>query len=191
MKLLKSTTALSLMLIGVLGFVGPAANAAVQSAADTPVITGHFMPDTKVVDGYTVSYCGINQNEGALDFCSKRAVSAYKRLGTSKNINFNKKYVLIGFKGIREGAKNMQYAAVDPATKKVYPFDFIVYSDNYDNYEKVKISIKTSTLCADEVAIFSGDRMLKTYGGYGRPRGESLVCFSFDEKSGFDSSPSS
>lgn len=191
MKLLKSTTALSLMLIGVLGFVGPAANAAAQNTAEAPVITGHFMPDTKVVDGYTVSYCGINQSPQALDFCSKRAVSAYKRLGTSKNINFNKKYVLIGFKGITEGAKHMQYAAVDPATKKVYPFDFIVYSDKYDNYEKVRISSKTSTLCADEVAIFSGDRMLKAYGGYDRPRGESSVCFSFDEKGGFGSSPSS
>ncbi|MGP5059430.1 hypothetical protein ACTXIV_12100 [Psychrobacter celer] len=185
MNIMKPVIAASFILTGVLGgFVG-AANAA------QPEVVSNYSPDTKKVGGYTVQHCQINQSENALDFCGKRAIAAYKRLGTSDNINFNGKYVLIGFKGQSPVSKYMQYAAVNPVTKTVYPFDFIVYSDDPTKFEQVEISSKKSTLCADEVAKFRGDRMLKAYGGFPVERGDSSICFSFSEKSGFGFAPSS
>lgn len=185
MNIMKPVITATFIFTGALGgFVG-AANAA------QPEVVSNYSPDAKKVDGYTIQHCQINQSENALDFCSKRAVATYKRLGTSNNINFNGKYVLISFKGQMPATKYMQYAAVNPATKAVYPFDFIVYSDDPTKYEQIKISSKKATLCADEVAKFAGDSMLKAYGGFPVERGDSDICFSFSEKSGFGFAPSS
>lgn len=185
MKLLKPLA--TCVFMSFFGLIGGAAQAGLPDGWDD-----NYPPSKKRVDGYTIKYCQVNEEEEALDFCSDRAVSAYKRLATATNVNFNKKHVLIGFKGIRQGdgAKYMQYAAVDPAAKKVYPFDFILYAIDNSNFEKVKISSKKDTLCADSVAMFSGDRQLKSYGAMKGPRGQDTTCFKFEDEFGFDIIPS-
>lgn len=143
----------------------------------------------KKVNGYSITNCKESQAKNGINFCGKRAVNAYQRLATKENINFNKKYVLIGFKSNDNGYLFTEYAAVNPENKVVYPLAFkaVAYADNV--YPRVGISSKKDTICATGSVTFSGDMFLKDYGG-NNDANAPQNCFSMTEENGFDFVPS-
>lgn len=143
----------------------------------------------KKVDGYTVNICDFhkyyseedqNDNSYKFDFCSQRATNAYKKFG-EKDINFNKKYVLVKM-------DNFYFAAVNPKTKQVFAIPSAI-----TNFEQTKTGKITFSKFDTKVCSFGNDVIFNSlspsyYYSVETTEGHK-ICYEFDEKEGFGESP--
>lgn len=146
------------------------------ATAATSVVAATPTKDTTY--GFKVSVCDFNE-EGGFNFCTKRAYSSYKKLGSAKNINFNKKYVLINMKNALPDSATKythNYAVIDTSSKEVFPFPFTVYDEELSKNIKVSISSKTNTLCMPSSYKADGSKEISSYGGL---NSKKKMCFEF------------
>lgn len=146
----------------------------------------------KTVDGYKIDQCQpyltedgdlLEVFEGYLDkykplpnFCDKKIVNLYKKFST-KDINFNKKYVLTWI-------NKYHLVAINPKNKTVFVFPSIVTGD--DNGKTIKGQITFNKNRKDVCAI--GWTYFETYHGViaPEPTDTHTICHEFiDEKEGF------
>lgn len=136
-------------------------------------------PTKDATGGFDVVTCNFDEEGGGFNFCTNRAYATYAKLGSSKNINFNQKYVLINFKNPipgNSGAYTHSYAAIDTSNKKVFPFPFTVRDENLSKNLKVSVSRKTNTLCMPASYNADGNQYTTSYGG---KSANKKMCFDF------------
>ena len=140
-----------------------------------------FSAFAETVDGYTIRNCTVDpSNSGSYNFCKPSLIKKYAKAATAQNINFANKYVLVSIKSKIPNTDEYYtyYAAVNPATKTVYPFPFTVYDDKFSSNVESVISKKSDLLCLDSrYHADGGNPMISAYGG-GTTKG--LMCFKFD-----------
>lgn len=147
-----------------------AVTAAASAGAATPVKVS--------TGGFDVTTCSFGE-EGGFNFCTNRAYSAYKRLGDKKNINFNKKYVLINFRNPVPGSSTEfthNYAVIDATSKQVFPFPFTVHDEGLTKTLKVSATSKTNMLCMPASYIADSSKEISSYGGL---NSKKQMCFEF------------
>lgn len=111
------------------------------------------------------------EREDRYDFCSKKAMQAYKK-AIGKPANLNDGYVLVEIETGFYGAVNPKNYSVIP-----FPYDFEVYSGKI--YQKF----------IGKYACFSTNGSIASLMGFGMPADLAYpshgMCFSFNKKSGF------
>lgn len=135
-------------------------------------------PAKSTTGGFDVVTCSFDA-DGGFNFCTNRAYATYKKLASKKNINFDQKYVLINLKNPLPGSTTEyrhNFVAVDPASKKVFPFPFAVYDENLSKNIKVFVSSKTNTLCMPSSYQADSSKEISSYGGL---NSKKKMCFEF------------
>ncbi|MFW2176617.1 MULTISPECIES: hypothetical protein [unclassified Moraxella] len=111
--------------------------------------------------------CQANAEEKHFDFCGKQAISKYNQAIKSGKPNYNGNLNLIRF-DVKVNRKSGSYAetylaVVNPKTREVYPFPYVISYDKYEKiaktqFPKISYSQNSPNICGlEDLVNFYGD----------------------------------
>lgn len=150
---------------------------------------------TKVIEGNKIAGfiyhnydtpCQANSEETHFDFCGKQAITKYNDAIKSGKPNYNGNLNLVRF-DVKSKRKSGTYAetylaVVNPKTREIYPFPYVISNDRFSKisktqFPKITYSQNSPNICGLEDSVnFYGDSTYTMWGG--------KECFAIQEEEG-------